>query len=448
MNFTKRIFLFFISILLIFSLNFSALAATPYNIDLSIMSESVYFVNRDTKMVVYDKNKDLKVPASSLVKMMTVILTLESCGDENIENFLDKPLTAKRYIFDRLYLKNAATVDIRRGETISMRDAIYATMLSSASEATMMLADYISGDNTEDFVAKMNAKAKELGMENTVFVDPDGLSEENQSTAYDMYLLTEYCLQNPTFEKISTAQSYMMSATDKHPEQRKIQHSNHMMSRYLGGKYYDERVRGIKTANFNGKKSLISLASEDNYNYLLITMGAPQTEENNSYVDSLGLYKWVFKNLKFVTIGIPGEKMIPNNIKVNMAQNTDSVVLTLKDEVVELMPKAINSSTIFWDTSKLPSEVNAPIKKGQVLGQVDLKLSDQIIRTVDVVAANDIDLNILSFLSNIIQNVFLSWWFISIIISVVLVIVCIRIMRHLKRKNKVRRYHKSKKLRK
>lgn len=448
MNFTKRIIVLFISMLLIFSLSFAVFAATPYNIDLPIMSESVYFVNRDTKMVVYDKNKDLKVPASSLVKMMTVILILESCGDENIETFLDKPLTAKRYIFDRLYLKNAATVDIRRGETISMRDAIYATMLCSASEATMILADYISGDNIDDFVAKMNEKAKEIGMENTVFADPDGLSEENQSTAYDMYLLTEYCLQNPTFEKIATSQSYMMSATDKHPEQRKIQHSNHMMSRYLGGKYYDERVRGIKTASFNGKKSLISLASEDNYNYLLITMGAPQTEENNSYADALGLYKWAFKNLRLVTIGIPGEKMIPNSIKVNMGQNTDSVVLTLKDQVVELLPKSINSSTIFWDTSKLPSEVNAPIKKGQVLGQVDLKLSDQVIQTVDVVAANDIDLNILSFSTNIIQSVLLSWWFISIVISIVLAIVCIRIVGHLKRKNKVRRYHKSKKFRK
>lgn len=445
MNFTKRIILFFVSMLVVFSLNFSVFASTPYNIDLSIMSESVYFVNRDTKMVVYDKNKDLKIPASSLVKMMTVILTLESCGDENIENFLDKPLTAKRYIFDRLYLKNAATVDIRRGETIPMRDAVYATMLSSASEATMMLADYVSGDNTDDFVAKMNEKAKEIGMENTVFVDPDGLSEDNQSTAYDMYLLTEYCLQNATFEKIATSQSYMMSATDKHPEQRKIQHSNHMMSRYLGGKYYDDRVRGIKTANFNGKKSLISLASEDNYNYLLITMGAPQTEENNSYADALQLYKWAFKNLRFVTIGIPGEKMIPNNIKVNMGQNTDSVVLTLKDQVVELLPKSINVSTIFWDASKLPSEVNAPIRKGQVLGQVDLKLSDQVIRTVDVVADRDIDLNILSFLANIVQNVLLSWWFISIIISIGLVIVCIRVVRHLKRRNKIRRYNQSKK---
>lgn len=445
MNFTKRIILFLISMVLVFSLNFSAFASTPYNIDLSIMSESVYFVNRDTKMVVYDKNKDLKIPASSLVKMMTVILTLESCNGENIENFLDKPLTAKRYIFDRLYLKNAATVDIRREETISMRDAMYATMLSSASEAAMMLADYVSGDNTEDFVAKMNEKAKEIGMENTVFVDPDGLSEENKSTAYDMYLLTEYCLQNSTFEKIATSQSYMMSVTDKHPEQRKIQHSNHMMSRYLGGKYYDDRVRGIKTANFNGKKSLISLASGDNYNYLLIVMGAPQTEENNSYMDTLGLYKWAFKNLKFVTIGIPGEKMIPNSIKVNMAQNTDSVILTLKDQVVELLPKSINASTIFWDTSKLPSEINAPIKKGQVLGQVDLKLSDQVIRTVDVVADKDVDLNILSFAANIVQSVLLSWWVISIVVAVCLAILCIKIIRHLKRKNKIRRYHKSKK---
>lgn len=443
MNFNKRVTLLFISLILACTLNFSAFASTPYNMDLSIMSESVYFVNRDTNTVVYDKNKDLKISASSLVKMMTVILTLEFSNDENIETFLNKPLTAKPYIFDRLYLKNAATVDIRRGETISIRDAIYATMLSSASEAVMMLADLISGDNTEDFVAKMNAKAKEIGMENTVFVDPDGLSDDNQSTAYDMYLLTEYCLQNSTFEKISTAASYMMGATDKHPEQRKIQHSNHMMSRYLGGIYYDERVRGIKTANFNGKKSLISLASDDNYNYLLIIMGAPQTEKNNSYADTLQLYKWAFKNLRLVKVGTPGEKMIPNSIKVNMAQNTDSVILTPKEEVIQLLPKSISSSTIFWDTSKLPSEINAPIKKGQVIGQVDLKLSDQIIRTVDVVADNDIDLNVLSFLANIIQSVLLSWWFISIIVAVVLIVVCIKIIRRLNGKNKIRRYNRA-----
>lgn len=442
MNFNKRFILFFISIILVFTLNFSAFALTPYNMDLSILSESVYFINRDINTVVYDKNKDVKMSASSLVKMMTVILTLEASNGENIETFLDKQLTAKPSIFDRLYLKNAATVDIRRGETISIRDAVYATMLSSASEAAMMLADYVSNDNTEDFVVKMNAKAKEIGMENTTFIDPDGLSEDNKSTAYDMYLLTEYCLQNPTFEQISTSASYMMSATNKHSEQRKIQHSNHMMSRYFGGKYYDERVRGIKTANFNGKKSLISLASDDNYRYLLIVMGAPQTEENNSYEDTLQLYKWAFKNLRLVNVGIPGEKMIPNNIKVNMAQNTDSVILTPKDQVVELLPKSINASTIFWDTSKLPSQIDAPIKKGQIIGQVDLKLSDQVIRTVDVVADSDIDVNILAFFANIIQNVLFSWWFISIVVAIGLVLLCTKIFRKSNKKNKIRRYNR------
>ena len=79
------------------------------------------------------------------------------------------------------------------------------------------------------------------------------------------------------------------------------------------------------------------------------------------------------------------------------------------------------------------------------MGQVDLKLSDQVIRTVDVVADKDVDLNILSFAANIVQSVLLSWWVISIVVAVCLAILCIKIIRHLKRKNKIRRYHKSKK---
>ena len=120
MNFNKRFVLLFISLILAFTFNFSAFASTPYNMDLSIMSESVYFVNLDTNTVVYDKNKDLKISASSLVKMMTVILTLEACNDENIETFLDKPLTAKQYIFDRLYKKNASVSNIKLDEVISV----------------------------------------------------------------------------------------------------------------------------------------------------------------------------------------------------------------------------------------------------------------------------------------------------------------------------------------
>ena len=444
MKFNKKIILFLLSILLVLNpLSFS-FALAPYTIDLPISSEAVYFVNRDTKTVVYEKNKDLKMPAASLVKMMTVILILELRPIEELDGLLSEQIVAKRYIFDRLYKKNASVANIKFGEVISVKDALYATMLSSASEAAMMLADFAANGEIDAFVEKMNQKAQEIGMENTVIVDPDGLDEKNESSAYDIYLLTEYCLQNPVFEEIATSGSYMMAQTNKHPEQRKIQHTNHMMNRYLGGQYFDERVRGIKTASFDGKKSLVSLAKNDDYEYILVTLGAAPGETNNAYKDTANLYKWAFKYLKFVTVGTPGAKTIPNNIKVRMGKNTDSVILTPKDQIVDLLPKYINPSTIFWDTSKLPAEISAPIAKGQVIGQVDLKLSDQVIKTVDVVAAEDVELNILELFMNIVHNIILSWWFISLVVISTSIIVYRKITHKIRENSKRNNYSKMK----
>ena len=444
MKFNKKIILFLLCILLILNPFAFSFALTPYNIDLPISSEAVYFVNRDTKTVVYDKNRDLKMPAASLVKMMTVILVLESRPEENVESLLNERLVAKQYIFDRLYKKNASVANIKLEEVISVKDALYATMLSSASDAAMMLADFASGGEIDTFVEKMNQKAQEIGMENTHIVDPDGLDEKNESCAHDIYLLTEYCLKNPVFEEIATSGSYMMAPTNKHPEQRKIQHTNRMMNKHLGGQYFDERIRGIKTASFDGKKSLVSLAKDDEYEYILVTLGAPPGETNNAYKDASNLYKWAFKHLKFVTVGAPGTKTIPNNIKVKMGKDTDSVILTPKEQIVDLLPKYINPSTIFWDTSKLPTEINAPIAKGQVIGQVDLKLSDQIIKTVDVVAATDIELNILGLFTNIVRDVILSWWFISLVIISTFIIVYRKITKRISEKNKVNHYSRMK----
>ena len=107
MKFYKKIILFLLCILLVLNPFAFSFALTPYNIDLPVSSEAVYLVNRNTKTVVYDKNKDLKMPAASLVKMMTAILVLESRPEENIESLLNERLVAKQYIFDRLYKKNA-----------------------------------------------------------------------------------------------------------------------------------------------------------------------------------------------------------------------------------------------------------------------------------------------------------------------------------------------------
>lgn len=402
----------------------SSAAESIFEPNVDLKSEAVYMVNTDTNTVVYAKNQDAQIVPASLVKMMTVIIALEQADPNDTDTFLNQTVTAKPYIFDRLYGLNASSADIRPNETLPLKDVFYASMLPSACEATMILADFVDGSNTDAFVQRMNDKAKSLGMDNTVFVDPDGLDETTQrSTAKDMYTLTAYCMQNPVFKEMATSQQYTMSATNKHSQERIVQHTNHMMSRYLGGKYYDSRVKGIKTGTAAGIKNLISSAEDGNYHYTLVTMGAPDTGDSPTYSDAENLYNWAFDNLKFVTVGKPGEKVIPNSIKVNVGKGTDSVILTPKEQVVELLPKSIDSSAVIWDTSSLPAQIDAPIKQGQTIGQVSLKLSGTVLGTVDVVADKEIKLDVFAFIIRLLKDIFTSWIFWLILIAVAIMFV-------------------------
>lgn len=405
------------------------------------ISQSVYLVNTDTDALIYEKNKDDLIVPASLVKMMTAVVALESVPEEELNNFLNTPVTAAPYIFDELYGLNASTADIRPNEVLSMQDLLYALMLASACEAASIIADYVSNGDIDAFVDMMNDKAQELGMTNTTFVDPHGLDEtEQRSTAYDMYLLADYAMDNPIFAQIATSQNYTMAATNKHSEPRRIQHTNHMMSAYLGGSYYDSRVAGIKTGTAAGIKNLVSYAESDSYHYLLVVMGAPiSVNSYGSYKDTEDLYDWVFDDFSFVTVGEPGEKMVPNTIKVNMGKNTDSVVLTPQSTVVELLPDSIDKSSIEWDTSRLPSEIDAPLKQGDVVGEVDLKLAGETIQTVTVVVAQDVQRSIPAFIIHIITSIFTSWIFFALLGLLLLLsaLYLLLVVRH--NKNKRRR---------
>lgn len=391
----------------------------PFGMDVEINSDAVFLINQDTNKVIYEKEKNLQIPCSALCKIMTTILILESeeCT-KNRNKFLKKEITATPEIFERLYLKGASNADIKQGETIRVIDALYATMLQSACEATMMLVNLVSGNNIEDFVELMNKKAKELKMQNTYFTDPDGLNTKNQYTsAFDMYLLTKYCLKNELFKKISTSKTYEIPPTNIHKNPIKLTHTNKMLNRFLGGKNYDGRVKGIKTAKIEDKDSLITIAEENNYNYLLVTLGAPKIKnETTIFKETKQIYDWVFKNLKLEIVATPYEKTIPNNIKVNMGKNSDKIFLTPKEQVTILIPKSVDKNSIFWDTSNFPKEIDAPIKKGTFVGDAILKLSDQEIEKIPLVAAQDVNVKILPFLTKTITKILLSWWFITIAI--------------------------------
>lgn len=426
-------------------------AENLYQPDFDPISQGVYMVNTDTGTVVYQKNADQQIVPASLVKIMTAIVALESAPEENRDEFLNRQITAPSYIFDELYGLNASTADIRPNETLSMNDLLHAMLISSACEAASIIADAVSNGDIDSFVDKMNEKAKEIGANDTVFVDPHGLDEDRQrSTAHDMYLITAYGMKDSTFAEIATTASYTMAATNKHAQTRIISHTNHMLSRYLGGDLYDSRVKGIKTGTATGIKNLITCAESDSYHYTLVLMGASTAKSTSStYQDTKNLYNWAFKNLVFKTIGLPYEKMIPNNIKVSLGKNVDTLVLTPQDQVIELLPKNIDPSSVLWDTSKLPKEINAPLKKGDYVGEVDLKLAAQTIQTVPVVVAQDVKASIPAFLLHYFLCIITSWWFFLILFILILLaaIYIVLTIRHNKRKKYARakeRYLRSK----
>ncbi len=429
---------------------FSNAQMNPFGIDLPIKSEAVYLINTDTNTLIYEKNKDVKMASSALVKMMTVILALESDEfKQNPKKFLNTKIEATSDIFDRLYLKGASNANIKLGEQITIKDALYAIMINSACEATMMLVNHLTNNNPEKFVDQMNEKAEKIGMQNTNFTDPDGLDTEQQlTTAYDMYLLTKYCMKNKLFKKIATTSTYEIASTNIRSTPIKLIHTNKMLSRFLGGKNYDSRMKGIKTGRVDDKENLITIASEKSYNYLLIILGAPKEKnENLLYKETKDLFDWVFKNLKLEIIATPYENIIPHNIKVEMSKKDQELSLTPKDSVTILLPKTIDKSTIFWDVSSLPKTISAPIKKGDEIGTISLKLSDQEIKNIKLIAAQDVQVNIISFITYKTLKIITSWWFIAIIsMSLLLFILIIKNNKFKKSKTKSKKFKKYKHL--
>ena len=367
-------------------------AKAAYKTPFDVNSKYVYMVNMDTNSVIYEKNADQKAYPASLTKIMTAILAMEQ-----VKDLKDTMVTAPGYIYDEFYGLGVSTADIRKGETVSMEDLLYALILPSACEAGSIIADYLGNGDISEFVRMMNDKAAELGAVNTHFVNPHGLYDTEQvTTAKDMYLITKYALTFPIFEKICNTTTYKMPVTSYHPNDNwYINHTNKML--FKGSPSYYEGMKGIKTGTLDeAGRNLISTASNKNgYNYMLVTMNAPiygsdgkMLAENLSYTDAKNLYNWAFSS--FSVQSVLKENDIVTEIKVGLSSQQDYVNLVAKNDVAALLPVDTDNSVIQRSIT-LVSDVKAPVKKGDVLGKMELKLSGESIATVELCAMEDVN---------------------------------------------------------
>ena len=163
----------------------------PYNVFADTAASSI-IMDIDSGRILYEKNAHEKQLIASTTKIMTAIITLENANlDEKVE------------AGEEILKVDGTNIYVQVGEELSIKDLLYGLMLRSGNDAATVLSHHIF-EKEEIFIEKMNEKAQELGMTNTIFKNPHGLDDNtmNYSTAYDMALLANYAYQNETYKEI------------------------------------------------------------------------------------------------------------------------------------------------------------------------------------------------------------------------------------------------------
>lgn len=408
-----------------------------YEPDFDVQAEAVYMVNLDTGEVIYEKNAHEKIYPASVTKLMTAIVALENIPD------LETEITAKSYIYDEFAGLNVSTGDIRVGQTLTAEQLMYAMMLQSANEAASILADYVGDGSIAHFAEMMNEKAKELGCENTNFVNPHGLFNENHyTTAYDLYLIADYARQIPGFMDYVTTPVYDVGQTPFHTYLRWITTNSMMMK---SSTYYYEPIRGMKTGTLDESgKCFVSTATKDGYNYLLVVMGAPLKDaDGNDYPSSVNkafevtkqLYEWAFDTFSIKTVLEEGKEV--HDVPLKLCWGKDTLSLVSGSDFKALIPSNYDPSSV-QGVAEVPNFVLAPIKKGDEVGRMKLMLSNQEIGTVPLIAAEDVQANALLSIWYTMQKIFNSLWFKYVVMFVVMLFVLAGAVRLIRRRNKQR----------
>ena len=436
----KKISLFLI-LILIFTLC-SSIFASAYSLPEEPHSEAVLLVYSDKDTIVYEKNANKKLFPASLTKIMTAVIVLEKIKDLDTVK-----ITAKESVLRLLDGTDSSHADIVTGETLTMRQLLYCLLVQSANDAAVIIADYLGEGDINKFIKMMNDKAKQLNCTTTNFMNPHGLHDtEHYTTANDMYKITKYAMTLPAFSEICATTRYTIPETTKNDE-RTLVTTNYLLDRVNGGDYYYEYAKGIKTGYTDESgRCLVSNATKDGYNYLLITMGAFDDDDNYSFIDAIDIYEWVFSTLKLKTI--IDEKTPTGEVKVDLSWDKEFVTVIPKQSFTALIPAQVDATSIIVELT-LPDSIPAPVKAGDKLGTAKLYLADEFLGEIDLIASESIEQSkILAFLNslNSIISSSLAKIFICILIFLIVAYIIFNII--INRSKKKKTYKKVKDFRK
>lgn len=375
----------------------------------ALTAPAAYVVNLDTNIVVYEKNSETPLSAASLTKMMTTLLLLENYQDQ-----LDTiSLTAPSYIYDLIWEQstNASTADIRRGETHSLRNLLYAMLLPSGNEAAYIVADYMGGGSIDSFVAMMNDEAKAVGCTGTTFVDPCGLNPNNITTARDAYLILRALTAYDIFATVVGTPTYDMGTNDRYvtPGTYILQNTDKLVT---NSSYHRDYTRGGKTGSLGEWQNFAGWHSQDGESYISVLLNVPMESDPEggrpALLETGTIMDWVF-NTYTIAPALDTTQPI-TEVRVAYSTQADTVMLYPADNMMTLLPRE-GGSALTEQIFNVPDELGAPIKQGDIVGTVTLTIQGETIGTADLIAGSDISRNQLLYTISRISTFFSSTYF-------------------------------------
>ncbi|HEY4544673.1 MAG TPA: D-alanyl-D-alanine carboxypeptidase family protein, partial [Tissierellaceae bacterium] len=398
-NLLKRIFTFFLSIIILIT-PFSSFAEEnldaidkqaekvdnekkvndPSDNELGIFGEGAILMDSNSSQVLFEKNANKKLYPASTTKIMTAILAIE-LGN------LDDVVTVDKEVTD---LTSGSHIALDIGEQMTLKNLLYALLIESANDSALAIAKHISGD-IDSFVDLMNKKAEELGAKNTNFVNPNGLHDDNHySTPYDLALIAKYAMKNDTFRNIVKEYTYNIPPTNKKNEPRFLKSANRLIystqTIKVNGKdvpiKYDGAV-GIKTGYTTMANScLVSSVEQGNRSLIAVVLNS---DSENIYVDTHKLYDYGFQQFTGHTLGFKNQFIDNFKIKNGLAPFVAGV---LKEDLTY----TVYSGAIDDIKTKVTpvKDLSAPIKKGSKIGEVSYLIDDKIITKANVVSTVDV----------------------------------------------------------
>lgn len=341
-------------------------------------AKSVILIDADSGAVLYEKDKQKQLPIASMTKLMTILITLEAIDDGTLS------LDQKVVVSPNASGMGGSQVFLDANEEYTIGDLLKSTIIASANDASVALAETISGSESA-FVDKMNARAKELKMENTNYANCTGLPMPNgYSCAEDIALLTRQVLKHPVYFDFSTI--WMDELT--HPSGRKTELTN--TNRLI--RYYKGCDAG-KTGSTNEAGYCVSASAKKNDLRLIsVVIGAKTGAERFSQAGTLFDYGFAnFENKKLYS----ASQELEQEITVAGGKIREFKPIVEKD-VFALTKKGDKNDIVTKIDLK---ELSAPIKAGDAIGKIYVVKGSEIINEINLISPIDIEKN--SYISSV-----------------------------------------------